>query len=85
MGLQVIGSGYFQASGRPLKSLLLGLSRQFLILVPMIIVLPLFWGLDGLWSAQPVADGSAFLLTAIFLGRELRRLGRAADSSATAA
>jgi putative MATE family efflux protein len=76
MGLQVLGSGYFQASGKPLKSLFLGLSRQFIILIPMLYILPLFWGLDGVWNAQPVADLLAFLLTAILLWREMRALSR---------
>lgn len=76
MGLQVLGAGYFMASGKPLKSLVLGLSRQFLILIPLLYALPLLWGLDGVWSAQPVADGLSFALTAILLFLDLRRLGR---------
>jgi putative MATE family efflux protein len=74
MGLQVLGSGYFQAAGKPMKSLLLGLSRQFIILVPMLLILPRFWGLDGVWNAQPVSDVLAFAITALFLTREMRSL-----------
>jgi putative efflux protein, MATE family len=77
MGLQVLGSGYFMASGKPLKSLVLGLSRQFLILIPALYILPLFWGLDGVWNAQPVADGLSFVITALLLGRDLHKLGKA--------
>jgi putative efflux protein, MATE family len=76
MGLQVLGSGYFQAVGKPTKSLILGLSRQFIFLIPMILILPHFWGLDGLWNAQPVADALAFSLTAILLWREMSGLRR---------
>jgi len=76
LGLQVLGSGYFQAAGKPLKSLFLGLSRQFIILVPMLFILPGFFGLDGVWIAQPVSDAIACILTAVLLGRELRSLGR---------
>ncbi len=78
MGLQVLGSGYFQAAGKPMKSLILGLTRQFIVLIPMIVVLPLLWGLDGVWSAQPVSDVIAFSITAIFLFRELASIDRMA-------
>lgn len=74
MGLQVLGSGFFMASGKPLKSLVLGLSRQFLFLIPLIYILPLFWKLDGVWNAQPVADGLSFFLTGVLLIREMRKL-----------
>jgi putative MATE family efflux protein len=83
MGLQVLGSGYFQAAGKPAMSLVLGLSRQFIILIPMIIVLPLLWGLDGVWSAQPVADVVAFSVTGLLLGREMRRLGKMPEGGAS--
>lgn len=80
MGLQVLGSSYFQAAGKPTKSLVLGLSRQFIMLIPLIIVLPLFWGLDGAWSAQPAADVMAFALTLVLLVKEMDVLRRTESS-----
>jgi putative MATE family efflux protein len=74
IGFQILGAGYFQAVGKPKQSLTLSLSRQFIILVPLLYVLPLFFGLDGVWNAQPVADAISTVVTAIFLVRELRRL-----------
>jgi putative MATE family efflux protein len=85
MGLQVLGSGYFQASGKPMKSLVLGLSRQFIILIPLLLILPSLWGLDGVWSAQPVADVIAFTITAILLWREMRTPPRIGGAGAPAA
>jgi putative MATE family efflux protein len=76
MGFQVLGSSYFQAVGKPGKSLVLGLSRQFLFLVPMLLILPSIWKLDGVWHAQPAADALSFSLTAFFLIREMRKLKR---------
>jgi putative MATE family efflux protein len=76
MGLQVLGSSYFQAVGKPTKSLFLGLSRQFLFLIPMLLLLPSLWGLEGVWNAQPCADLLAFTVTAILLTREMRKLKR---------
>jgi putative MATE family efflux protein len=74
MGAQVLGSGYFQAIGKPLESLLLSLSRQVLILIPLLYILPIFWGLDGLWNAQPIADLLSFIITITLLVRSLRRM-----------
>ena len=62
------------ASGKPVKAIILGLSRQFLILIPALYLLPIFWGLDGVWNAQPVADGLSFVITAWFFLHDIRRL-----------
>jgi putative MATE family efflux protein len=78
VGFQVVSAGYFQAVGKPKQSVLLGLSRQFIILVPLLYLLPLFWGLDGVWNAQPIADALSFAITAVFLGHEMSLLGRLA-------
>jgi putative MATE family efflux protein len=84
MGMQVLGSGYFMASGKSMKSLVLGLSRQLLFLIPLLYILPIFWKLDGVWNAQPVADALSFILTLIFFWREMRKLGRLEKASAAA-
>ena len=84
MGLQVLGSGYFQAAGQPTKSLVLGLSRQFLFLVPLLFALPIVWGFDGVWNAQPVADLLSFTITVILLVREMRKLKRMEKAQAQA-
>jgi putative MATE family efflux protein len=74
--VQIAGSTYFQAVGKPLQAFTLGISRQFLILVPLIIILPNFFGLDGIWYAYPLADLLATSLTMALLLREVARLGR---------
>lgn len=67
IGYQMIGSGLFQALGKPVPALLLALLRQVLVLIPLILILPKFWGLDGIWLAFPIADGLSFLLTVIMV------------------
>ena len=75
-GLQVLGAGYFQAAGKPAKSLFLGLSRQFIFLIPLLFILPAIWGLEGVWNAQPLADLLSFAITGAFLAREMRALSK---------
>jgi putative MATE family efflux protein len=74
VGCQIVGAGYFQAVGRPKQALLLGLSRQFLLLIPAIMILPRFLDLDGVWIAIPTADVCSSVLTGTWLFWELRHL-----------
>jgi len=73
--VQICGATYFQAVGRRASSLILGLSRQFLILIPLILVMPRFVGIVGVWAAYPVADLLSASLTTVLLVREVRKLG----------
>lgn len=72
--IQIIGSTYFQAVGKKTQSLLLGVSRQFIILMPLILILPQFFGIIGIWSSFPIADLLSTVLTSSLLLRELRHL-----------
>jgi Na+-driven multidrug efflux pump len=64
--------------------LLLGLSRQFILLIPIVVVLPLFIGVDGVWTAFPIADGVSTMLTVTLLSREMRRLDQHATAGVSA-
>lgn len=74
IGFQIVSSNYFQAVGKPKHSAFLGLSRQVLILIPALIILPRFFGLDGLILAGPVSDITSAVLTGIFIINEMRKL-----------
>lgn len=74
IGFQIVSANYFQAVGKPMHALLLGLSRQVLLLIPAIIILPRYFGLDGIWIAIPSADICSSLLTGVWLWFELRHL-----------
>jgi putative MATE family efflux protein len=74
VGFQIVGSGYFQAVGKPKQALFLGLSRQVFFLIPAILILPHFFGLNGIWAAIPTADLCSSVLTGTWLYLELRRL-----------
>lgn len=73
-GIQMVGTNYFQAVGRARVAMLLTLCRQGVILIPLVLILPLFFGLTGIWYAAPIADGASTLLIGVFLLRELRLL-----------
>jgi putative MATE family efflux protein len=75
-GFQIVSAGYFQAVGKPKQALVMALSRQFLLLIPAVVILPMFFGLDGVWAAMPTADVGSSLLTGTCLFWELRHLGR---------
>jgi putative MATE family efflux protein len=84
VGFQIISASYFQAVGKPRHALFLGLSRQVLLLMPAVLILPRFFGLDGLWVAFPTADLCASLLTGIWLSAELRHLRRNHEEASAA-
>lgn len=74
IGFQIVSSNYFQATGKPKQAMLLSLSRQVLMLIPAILILPRFFGLNGVWMAGPTADFFATLLTGSFILYELKNL-----------
>lgn len=71
---QNIGAAYYQAIGKPVAALILTLSRQVLILIPMLYVLPKFYGMQGVWLSFPVSDVLATGITAAAFIRELPKL-----------
>lgn len=74
VGIQMIGSSYFQAIGKAKQATILGLSRQIIIFIPLLIILPYFWGLEGVWWSAPFSDLGAFIFTGIWVLYELRNL-----------
>lgn len=85
-GFQIVSTSYFQATGQPMKASLLSMLRQLLLLIPLILILPLFFGLDGILYAGPIADISSGIIVALFIVPEMRKLGRlTASEDATCA
>lgn len=78
IGFQVIGSGLFQALGRAVPALLLSLSRQVLFLIPLVLILPRFFGLPGIWFAFPLSDVLAALITGAMLLYQMQFLRKPA-------
>ena len=78
IGIQLIGANYFQAVGKAKYAIVFNLLRQIIVLIPMVYILPNFWGLMGIWLAGPVSDLVASLVTAWFMMREMKGLARRA-------
>jgi putative MATE family efflux protein len=74
MAFQVICAGYFQAVNKPIPATLLGLSRQLLIFIPLLLILPRIWGIEGVWRTAPTADVLSAIVTGIFIYREMKIL-----------
>lgn len=74
VGFQVVSSNFFQAIGKARISMFLNLLRQVIVLIPMVLVLPLMMGMDGIWLAGPAADLTAAAVTAAMIHRELGKL-----------
>lgn len=74
IGFQVIGAGYFQAIGKALPSFFLSLTRQIFFLLPLVLLLPRYWGLNGIWFSFPAADMLSAVVTTIMLVPEVKRL-----------
>lgn len=71
VGVQLVTSFFFMAVGRGLPSLFVSISRSFLFLVPLVLVLPLWFGSEGIWMAYPVADSVAVAVSGMMLWRAL--------------
>lgn len=70
-GVQLLSSNFFAAIGKPLKGMLLSLTRQVFFLIPLLLILPLFFGMDGILFSAPIADTAAFLTTVILIRKEM--------------
>lgn len=75
IGFQIISANYFQATGKPKQAMFLSLSRQVLVLIPALIILPKIFQLTGVWLSGPVSDIIASIITAQFLFKDLKHLG----------
>lgn len=74
IAFQIVSSNYFQAIGKAKISMFLSLSRQVIILIPLLFILPKFLGLNGVWASGPSSDALSSIITGIFLFVEIKHL-----------
>jgi putative MATE family efflux protein len=77
IGFQIISANFFLSIGKAWISLLMNMLRQVIILIPLLIILPPIFDLNGVWVAVPISDITAALVTAIFVVIEIRKLDEA--------
>ena len=70
-GIQPMSAGFFTSIGKAKLGIIMSLTRQVLFLLPLIVIFPLFLGIDGVMYAGPIADTSAFVLAVVFARKEL--------------
>lgn len=73
-GIQPVTTGFFTSIGKGVKGMFIALTRQVFFLLPLIIILPIFAGIDGIMYAAPLADLAAFTTTMIFVVKEFKNM-----------
>ena len=73
IGFQIVVTNFFQSIGKAKISIFLSLTRQFIFLVPCLLILPPIFGLTGAWSAMPVSDGLSTIVSAFTIFYFIRR------------
>lgn len=73
-GIQPISFNLFTALGKPIKSTVISLSKQLVLLIPLVIILPMYYGLEGVLYAGPIADIMAFFIALYFIVGEVKKL-----------
>jgi len=72
LALQLIGSAYFQAVGKAIPALILTLTRQAIFFIPLMYIMPMYFGEFGIWMSFPISDVLSTIVTWFFLRREIR-------------
>ena len=78
IGFQMVTSNFFQSIGMAGKAIFLSLTRQMLILLPCLLILPHFFGVAGVWYSMPVSDLLASLIALVMLVYQFRKCKTAA-------
>ena len=79
VGLQMIGTNFFQSLGMVNKSIILSLSRQILFLLPLLYILPRHIGSDGVWASFPISDVISTVMTLYMLGKLFKKFSLLKD------
>jgi len=76
VGFQIVATNYFQSLGMAAKSIFLSLTRQVIFMIPMLLVLPPYFGLDGVWMCFPIGDFLSSIVAAAMLAYQIKHIKR---------
>jgi putative MATE family efflux protein len=71
---QLVGASYYQALGKAIPALLLTLTKQVFFLLPLVVILPYFWGLHGIWYSFTTADVLSAAVCLYFLRKGIKKM-----------
>ncbi len=74
IGFQMVCTNLYQSIGKAKIAIFLSTTRQLLFLIPFLLILPLYWGTDGIWYSLPMADGLAALIVGVMIVKLIREL-----------
>ena len=74
VGFQIVGTNFFQSLGMAGKAVFLSLPRQIIFMIPLLLILPPHFGLDGVWCCYPISDLAATLVTTSMLIWQIRKI-----------
>lgn len=77
VGIGMVASNFFQSIGMAGKAIFLSLSRQVLFLIPCLIVVPLFYGIEGVWLALPISDAVSSIVALVLIMGLIRKFKQA--------
>lgn len=75
-GIQPLTSNFFTSIGKAKKGILLSMTRQIIFLIPLVVILPMIMGIDGVMFAGPIADGAAGALAIMMVLMEFKKMPR---------
>ena len=73
VAFQMVTSAFFQSIGKPMKAILLSVTRQVLFLIPCLLILPHFLDAKGVWISLPIADGLSIIVSMLLLTNEIKK------------
>ena len=77
-GIQPMSSGFFTSIGKAKLGIVVSLTRQVIFLLPLILIFPIFMGIDGVMYAGPIADAAAGIIAIGFAVKEIRAMDKIA-------
>lgn len=76
VGFQIVVTNFLQSIGEAAKAIFMSMTRQVIFLIPLLVVLPRLWGLEGVWLSFPFGDLCAFVVAVAMLHFQMRKIDR---------